>query len=669
MREYGPIDSVQNVVARLPGRASTGSLVLAAHYDSALNSFGATDDGNGVSAILETVRALIAGPALRNDIIVLLTDGEEAGLLGAQAFVEGHRWAPAARVVLNAEGRGAWGPVNMFRTVGASGPLVTVLGRSTERIYATSFTDAAFSLLPNDTDLSVFRDAGMVGMDFANAAGVTHYHTPLDNVDRSDPRSLQHHGAYMLPMARALGDMDLRQIEGPRVVYFDVFGRWLIRYPAAAALPIALVVLLMSLASVVSAVRRRSERLRDVTLGACGSLGLIVGVSVLAMAVWWAIRGAFPEIGGFTHGEPYRSGWILIGIVALSVGAFVAGAGALTRRFGLTGVVGGPLLVWAIGGVVAAALLPGVSFPFAWPTLGAALSLALWAHEWPESPLAAACAHVVLAAPTLVLLAPLAYLVELLLLLDAIAGTVFLAAMTSAFMAVPLSVAWERWERAVPLSLTAVGVLVLAGVTATAGPTPERPLRTTMNYAIDVDTREAAWYSWDDEVSTWAEAYLGPRPLRGARPSLALFPDRWIADAPALDVGEPEVQVLSDSVTALGRRIRVQVRCPEETSLATVALEDSLVARDVTSAGRRVNAVSKAGDPLLSYAAPPSGGFDVAFTVATRHPVHIRVVAFRPGIPETDAPARPSWMMVGGDETMAHRIVSLGLGPRRSSRE
>jgi hypothetical protein len=54
---------VQNVIAWLPGRISGGKAVLVlAHYDSQPHTFGASDDGAGVAAALETMRALRAAP-------------------------------------------------------------------------------------------------------------------------------------------------------------------------------------------------------------------------------------------------------------------------------------------------------------------------------------------------------------------------------------------------------------------------------------------------------------------------------------------------------------------------------------------------------------------------------------------------------------------------------
>ena len=79
---------VNNVVATIPGTSPTGSVLMVAHYDSAPSGPGAADNAASVAAILETMRALKTGPAARNDLIVLFTDGEELGLLGAKAFVE-----------------------------------------------------------------------------------------------------------------------------------------------------------------------------------------------------------------------------------------------------------------------------------------------------------------------------------------------------------------------------------------------------------------------------------------------------------------------------------------------------------------------------------------------------------------------------------------------------
>ena len=115
---------VHNVVARLPGRDPSRAVLLVAHYDSVPTAAGAADDGSGVAALLETARALRSGPPPRNDIIFLFTDGEERGLLGAQAFLREDPWAYAAGVVLNFDSPGSSSPALMYETSPGNGLLV-----------------------------------------------------------------------------------------------------------------------------------------------------------------------------------------------------------------------------------------------------------------------------------------------------------------------------------------------------------------------------------------------------------------------------------------------------------------------------------------------------------------------------------------------------------------
>ena len=78
----------RNVLARIKGQGPPGkkALMLCAHYDSVHEGPGASDNAAGVAVVLETLRALKAGPPLDRDVIALLTDGEESGCLGAASL-------------------------------------------------------------------------------------------------------------------------------------------------------------------------------------------------------------------------------------------------------------------------------------------------------------------------------------------------------------------------------------------------------------------------------------------------------------------------------------------------------------------------------------------------------------------------------------------------------
>ena len=68
--------------------------------------------------------------------------------------------------------------------------------------------------MPNDTDFSVSKRAGVPGADFAFAAERSRYHTRLDNLALLDLSTLQHHGDNLWPLARDLALAD--QLTAPR---------------------------------------------------------------------------------------------------------------------------------------------------------------------------------------------------------------------------------------------------------------------------------------------------------------------------------------------------------------------------------------------------------------------------------------------------------------------
>ncbi|HEX7886500.1 MAG TPA: M20/M25/M40 family metallo-hydrolase, partial [Phenylobacterium sp.] len=86
---------VENIVGVLPGRdRNAPALALMAHYDSVPGSPGASDDAAGVASVLEIARGIRARGTPARDVMLVITDGEEAGLLGAQAFYGEHPLAP-----------------------------------------------------------------------------------------------------------------------------------------------------------------------------------------------------------------------------------------------------------------------------------------------------------------------------------------------------------------------------------------------------------------------------------------------------------------------------------------------------------------------------------------------------------------------------------------------
>ncbi|MGC4042380.1 MAG: M28 family peptidase [Armatimonas sp.] len=388
----------QNILARLPGQEKGPGLMLCAHYDSHPTGPGAGDDMAGVSVLLETARAL-ALEKPRRDVLFLITDAEEYGLLGAEGFVDDAQELEDFPLVLNFEARGGSGPVFMFETGKDNAPLIEALAH-TPRPLATSLMYALYKTLPNDTDLSVFKRAGKTGLNFAFAESWSHYHTALDTPERLDARSVQHQGDYALALARLLPGT-VTENKGD-AIYFDLFSRLLVRYPESLVWPLTALGLAAYLWAILST-RREEKFWRSWLIGiGLGPLALLNG-AVVAVCFGFLIG---PLRAGAPWRDPYGARWLEAALFLLSLAAALVPLGIALRKQSAKPPTLGALLWWVLLLLATTLWLPGASYLFLWPLLLATLGQLLRPH-----PVLAIAASV----PTVVLLTPVWHGLALLL--------------------------------------------------------------------------------------------------------------------------------------------------------------------------------------------------------------------------------------------------------------
>ncbi len=205
---------------------------------------------------------------LKRDVIFLFTDAEETGLLGARGFVAEHPWAKEVEVVLNFEARGSGGPAIMFETSPNNGALIRALMKATPDPLANSLSYEIYKRLPNNSDLTVFKEAGWQGMNFAHIDGLTHYHTQLDSLENVDARTVQHHGSSALTLSRYFGAaVPEAKPVGDAIYFLMHLGSLLVRYPEWLAWPFSFGVLLLFAGVTWLGFRRKKLTGRGVALG------------------------------------------------------------------------------------------------------------------------------------------------------------------------------------------------------------------------------------------------------------------------------------------------------------------------------------------------------------------------------------------------------------------
>ncbi|MCG8421309.1 MAG: M28 family peptidase [Proteobacteria bacterium] len=403
-----------NLIARLAGRNSTGGVLLVAHYDSRPTTSGAGDDASGVAVLLETARALRSGVPVDNDVIWLFSDGEELGLLGAQLFVDQHRYAGDVRVALNFEARGNRGPALTFELSDDNGWLIEQYARAVDHPRAGSAFYEVYRRLPNDTDFSVLKRAGIAGYNSAFISGLVHYHAPTDTPERLDPRSVQHQGEYALSLARHLGQTELGRVRQPNAVYFNTVGDHFVTYPASWSPFFASVVIALWTAQWWLARRRYGLRLRSVALATISwpVIAVLAGVSARLVV---ALVGLFhPSWTDFLSAGGIYSSSLVFAAIASTTWTVISGAHAwLLGRIAAVEVALG-YQVWLVGLIVASAVMaPSASYLVIFPLGGVVLGLLA---EWwlaggsgePSRPMP--LLRALFALPALLILVPVIYL-------------------------------------------------------------------------------------------------------------------------------------------------------------------------------------------------------------------------------------------------------------------
>ncbi len=421
---YARISRVQNLMTRMPGRDSSGAILLMAHYDSVPDAPGANDDSAGVAAILEILRILTVSEPLRNDIIALITDGEEIGMVGAQVFFEQHPWAEDVKVVLNFEARGSRGVSYMYETGPDNAWLIRAFARSVTYPIGNSITHAIYQKMPNDSDFTLAKNAGIAGLNFAYIDGWQAYHTPLDNSEHLNDATLYHHGSTVLELATFLAEEPLNSPPPGDAVYFNLWRPWLISYPVGWIWPLTGAALALFVLTLAVGLGKQRITWSGILLGALTlalSAGAAVGLTaLLKYIVRSAFGAAFPTLALY----PDFRDIYLVAFLCFTILVFILFFGLARKWAEAPSLAAGTLVWWALGAAALAHFMPQVSFLFTWPLIFATLSL--WVIQSLHDPDEISPAHIIL----LILLALPAF----------IQLSMLFTAFNSAFVVMPVSV-------------------------------------------------------------------------------------------------------------------------------------------------------------------------------------------------------------------------------------
>lgn len=654
------VAAIENVIARLKGTATGKAVLLVAHYDSTFNSFGATDDGAAVASLLETLRALKAGPPLKNDVIFLFTDGEEIGFLGARAFTTEHSWIEDVGVVLNFDARGNSGPVMMFETSQNNGWLINQFAQASPFPVAHSLSYELYRLLPNDTDLTLFKKAGKAGLNFANIDGLERYHNPLDNLQGVDQNSMQHQGSYALALARQFGNVDLSQPRQKNAIYFDLFGRLLVHYSRAWVIPLTLIVSALFVGVLIAGFRKHKLTVSGIVVG---FISLFVSLSVASFMGWllwkiiWKIRPG-PSVAAT------QNRILLFGFVALAIAITFAVYAFVRDRAGVESLAMGGLLWWFLLMVLTSIFLPGATFIFHWPLLFSLLGIGWMMLSPPHKGTRSLLDFVVLslcALPGIVLMAPIIYQIFVGLTLNWSFLVIALFVLLLGLLLPQLRLIATPFKWVVPgaAAVAAIALLVVGALT-----TPGAIVKPTnqIYYALNVDTGKALWASDLTQPEERTPQFFGGAETKG---SLADFAYKGasrqytVNTAPVAQLPAPEMSVLEDKSVDGVRTLRMQVRSPRQAGRLFVYVDSNA---EVLNASVDKLPLDELRDQWgLQIEGVPQQGVQLQLQLKTSEPLKLRLVDQSYGLPPLNGASNTQFptLVAKPDITMLVKSFSL----------
>lgn len=662
------VGDTHDIVGRLPGTGGSHAMMLMAHYDSVYRAPGAADDGASVAAILETVRALRSGPALKNDLIVLFTDGEESGLLGAEAFAASHPWMKDVELALNFEARGDNGASLLFETSANNRLLVEGVAKATPHPTGSSLFYALYKLLPNDTDFTVFRPYGTPGLNFAFGENLQAYHSRLDTADNLNASSLQHHGSYALGLTRHFGQADLAQLKSHTgdAIFFDWFGGDLMVYGQSWAIPGEIVLTILLVLAIALSVRKAEVTLSRVLLALLPAVVVLVLVPVVLSAAGWLVLRLVA--GHMTLGDSPANAWLLIGLVLLGACAGGQAFSGFRKRFtvqelAFAGLAIGCLLSWVI-----ALVLPAASYLLFWPLFLMMLGLlAIEVLNQGAQMRAQWVAGLAGTAVAILLFAPIAYLLFVFLTLQLLTlaavglllGLFFLICVPLLNIAIPPN----KWRPALVLLIVGAIASIVMGVKQSHN-SIERPRSDNISYGLDADNHTAAWLSFDRSPDTWTsqfipDAHQQPKPMPDylaglQRPVLS-------SPAPVHDVAPPVADVTANETVNDLHKVRMNVRSQRNATRIFMAFDKDVQPTAIKIAGREVVPSQKAQGLKISFFGAFPKGVDLELTFKSQSGVGFWIMDQSYGLPESGVSARPQNLMAseGSDLTIVCRKYKL----------
>lgn len=565
LTEWGNLVKSKNIVARIKGTENGKALLLVSHYDSAPHSFskGASDDASGVATVLEGVRAFLSqNKSRKNDIIVLFSDAEELGLNGAALFVSQHPWAKNIGLAINFEARGTAGPSYMLMEVNhGNEKLVREFQNAAPKLpVSNSLMYSIYKLLPNDTDLTVFREKGQIpGFNFAFIDNHFNYHTAQDSYANLSQASLNHQSLYLMPLLHHFSNADLRENESDNdLVYFNI-PFYFISYPFSWVLNMTIGASIFFVFLVFIGLGKKIIVRKHLFNGFVNLFGASLTVSLFSYFGWKILLNIYPDYQDILQGFTYNGHLYIaaFSFIALAI-AFLFYSNSNSVTSNLNQMIA-PLLIWLFINFGISLYLPGAGF-FIIPICFGLLMLAYFVLTQKTN----LFLNLVFALPSLFIFAPLIMQLPVGLGLKMLAASNALLLLVFCLLIPVFGVFTNKKGWASFFLLAGMIFFGLAHVFSGFDANHKKP--NSLLYVLNADTNKARYLTYNKQLDAWNKKYVGEALQNDPEDRInELFskygtPVTYARQAAVRPIPKPSIVFLKDSIAGQFRHLKIKIQ-------------------------------------------------------------------------------------------------------------
>jgi len=611
MTEKGTLVKSKNIIAKIKGTSNTKALLLLSHYDSAphSSSLGASDDASGVATILESVRAYLYNKTQhKNDIIILFSDAEELGLNGASLFVTQNQWAKEVGLALNFEARGSSGPSYMLMETNQGNAKMVDAFSSGNVQYpvSNSLMYSIYKMLPNDTDLTVFREQGNIqGFNFAFIDSHFNYHTAQDNFQNLDPKTMAHQGTYLVPLLNHFSNTDLTSLNSTDdKVYFNMPFKF-ISYPFSWILPMVLIGFGLLFLFVFIGIGKRVLLMKEIMKGFIPLLGSLITAGLISFIGWKLVLHFYPQYQDILHGFTYNGHDYIYAFVSLTLAICFLFYQSKAKRNPEMNQMVAPLFLWLLLNLAIYFTLKGAGFLII-PVIASTLMLGFYVLTQKSSWFL----NCLLAIPTLIIIVPFIQMFPIGLGLKILFRSSILTVLAFGLL-LPIFGSFSRkgvW--ALLFFLVSIGFFTKAHLTSDYTTTKAKP--NSLVYILDGDNNKANWATYDVNLDEWTKGYLGENPKIGSPLNTNKLYSKYgseytfMADAPLKNIAKPTIEFLRDTIKGNQHIYRIKITSKRSVNRYDIFNNNdnqinNFTANGVKSIDFKSNISSKTDGKLLTY--------------------------------------------------------------------